>query len=204
LNRPLRQAFTLVEIMVVMALIAILMSLSLNVSSAWKAQKLVVQARQVASECSQATLLAQKDNFPVEIRFYQLPDELNTGSGTAVRAYQLVRLTGYSPSDGKPIYKNLTEVKYFEDDIILHEKPEFTSILNLPLQTPATDATPLRGAPRSYYAFMFLPDGTTTLSRKPDAVFTFVKENELPSPTSLPDNYRSLVLQPVTAQTSVY
>lgn len=202
---PRPSAFTLVEIMVVMALIAVLLSLSLNVSSAWKAQKLVAQARQLASECSQASLLAQKDNYPVEIRFYQLPDELGSGSGTAFRAYNLVKLIGYEPSSGKAIYTNLTEVKYFEDDIMLHENSQYTTVKDLAVQSPPDDAVPLRGQTRSYVSFMFLPDGTTTLNRSPDAVFTFVKESELRGQAStLPDNYRSMVLQPVTAQTSVY
>ncbi|WP_038167895.1 Verru_Chthon cassette protein D [Verrucomicrobium sp. BvORR106] len=203
LNHPAR-GFTLIEIMVVMALIGVLMALSLNVSSAWKAQKLTAQARGVASECSQAVLMAQKDNFPVEIRFYQMPDDLGGGSATAFRAFQLVRLTGYNPTDGKAIYKNLTEVKYFEDDIILHETAEYTSIKNLPVQSPPEDAIPLRGAVRNYVSFMFLPNGTTTLTRTPDAVFTFVKENEMKTPDALPDNYRSMVLQPVTGHTTVY
>ena len=198
------KGFTLIEIMVVMALIGVLMALSLNVSTAWKAQKLTAQARGVASECAQAILMAQKDNFPVEMRFYQMPDDLGGGSSTAFRAFQLVRLTGYAPADGKALYKNLTEVKYFADDIILHEKAEYTSLKSLPVQSPPEDAMPLRGAPRNFVAFMFLPNGTTTLPRSPDAVFTFVKENELKSADALPDNYRSMVLQPVTGQTTVY
>jgi uncharacterized protein (TIGR02596 family) len=196
--------FTLVEIMVVMALIAVLMALSLNVSNAWKAQKLTAQARGLASECSQATLLAQRNNFPVEIRFYKMPDDMGTGSAEAIRAYQLVQLTGYHPTTSKAIYKNLTEVKYFEDDIMLNENEQYTSIMKLPVTTSPEDAIPLRGAIRNYISFMFLPNGTTTLTRSPDAVFTFVKEQEVKSPDTLPDNYRSMILQPVTCQTSVY
>lgn len=201
---PLRAGFTLIEIMVVMALMAMLMALSLNVSTAWKAQKLTAQARGLASECSQATLMAQKINFPVEMRFYKMPDDAGTGSAEALRGYQLVQLTGYDPTSGKALYKNLTEVRYFEDDIILHEKPEYTSIMALPVTSAADDAIPLRGEKRNYVSFMFLPNGTTNLARSPDAVFTFVKENELKSADALPDNYRCTVLQPVTGQTSVY
>lgn len=201
---PLARGFTLVEIMVVMALIAALMSLSLNVSSAWKAQKLTAQARGLASECAQAALLAQKDNYPVELRLYQAPDESGMGSDTAIRAYQLVRLTGYNPTSSKPIYKNLTEVRFFDDDIMLQPTPAYTSVLNLPLKTPEGDDIQLRGQTRSYVSFMFLPNGTTTLPRTPDAVFTFVKESEMKDSNSLPDNYRSMTLQPVTTQTVVY
>lgn len=196
--------FTLIEILVVMTIAIILLALSLQIGSAWEAQKLSTQARQLAAELSQAVLLAQKDNHPVEIRFYRMPDETGNGSGTALRAFQLVRLNGYDPQNGAPIYRLLNEATYFDGDIMLHESPDYTSVMALPVREPDEHSPSLRGARRSYVSFIFLPDGTTTLPRTPDAVFTLVKENEHRDLSELPPNYRSVVLQPVTGKAAVY
>lgn len=204
-QRQHRRGFTLVEIMVVMIIVSLLLILSLNVSSSWKSQKLASQALQLASEFARVSLLAQKDNYPVEIRFYLLPDEFGGGSATAPRAYQLAKLTGYD-TQGQAITRMLESVQYFEDDIILHETPTYTSMMALPVHTPATDDPIVRGEKRSYVSFLFLPDGRTSLPRHPDAVFTLVKESESQRAATgeLPPNFRSVTLQPVTGKATTY
>ena len=188
----------------VVTILSILLGLSLQFGSAWKAGTLAAQARQLSADFSQASLLAQKDNLPVELRFYMLSDELTEGSNTAPRAFQMVRLKGYDPESQVPIYEHLTDIRFFEDDIILHEAGEYTTIMDLPASSPGPNDPIIRGSTRSYRSFMFLPNGTTSLPRSEEAVFTLVKENELPSSSTLPPNYRSVVLQPITANSTVF
>jgi uncharacterized protein (TIGR02596 family) len=198
------RGFTLVEIMVVMTIMLLLMGVSIGVMNSWKSQKLSTEARQLAAQFAEGALLAQKDNYPVQIRFYLLPDELGEGSGTAMRAIQIARLTGYDTETRKPQYKFLTEVRYFEDDIILMDSKDYTSLCAVE-PTPPEDADPeVRGARRSYRSFLFLPNGSTSLPRSPDSVFTMVKEKEMKDTSEPPQNYRSVLLQPVTGKATVY
>lgn len=199
-----RGAFTLIEILVVMTIMVLMITLGMGVGSAWKAQKLTSQARLLSSDFSEAALLALKDNYPVQFRFYMLPDELGTGSATAMRAFQVARLTGYDPKTQQPIYMTLTEVRYFEDDIMLMDSANYNSLASQKPTDPVTSDPSVRGKQRSYRSFMFLPNGTTTLPRTPDAVFTLVKERDLKGGGALPDNYRSVTLQPVTGKATMY
>jgi uncharacterized protein (TIGR02596 family) len=187
-----------------MAIMIMMITVSLGVSSAWKSQKLNAQARQLASDFSEAALLAQKDNYPVQFRFYLLQDELGIGA-KAMRAFQIARLTGYDPQTQQPQYTTLKEVRFFEDDIMLMESPSYTSLASSTPSNPVPTDPSVRGSQRPYRSFMFLPNGTTTLPRTPDAVFTLVKERDLKNGASnLPDNYRSVTLQPVTGKATVY
>jgi uncharacterized protein (TIGR02596 family) len=198
------RGFTLIELMVVMAVMTMMLTVSLSVSSAWKSQKLNAQARQLSSDFSQAALLAQKDNYPVQFRFYMLQDELGLGAN-AMRAFQMARLTGYDPQSQQPQYTTLSEVRYFEDDIMLMESPSYTSLASSTPSNPVPTDPKVRGIQRPYRSFMFLPNGTTTLPRTPDAVFTLVKEHDLRNGAgNLPDNYRSVTLQPVTGKATTY
>jgi uncharacterized protein (TIGR02596 family) len=198
------RGFTLIEIMVVMTIMLILMSVSVGVTHSWKAQKLSTEARQLAAQFAEAALLAQKDNYPVEVRFYLLPDELGDGSATAMRAIQVARLTGYDPTTRKPQYKFLTEVRYFEDDVILMDSKDYTSLCSIEPTPPEETDPEVRGARRSYRSFLFLPNGSTSLPRTPDTVFTMVKEGEIKEASKAPPNYRSVLLQPVTGKATVY
>jgi uncharacterized protein (TIGR02596 family) len=196
--------FTLIELMVVMAIMLLLMGISVGVTHSWKAQKLTTEARQLSGQLAEVALLAQKDNYPVQVRFYLVPDELGEGSATAMRAIQFARLTGYDPDTRQPIYKLLSEVRYFEDDIVLMDSKDYTSLFAQE-PTPAADSDPeIRGEKRPYRSFMFLPNGSTSLPRTPDAVFTLVKENEIKDPATPPPNYRSVLLQPVTGKATMY
>lgn len=205
---PLRsfaaRGFTLIEIMVVMTIMLLLLGVSIGVTHSWKSQKLSTEARQLAAQFAEGALLAQKDNYPVQIRFYLLPDEFGEGSATAMRAIQIARLTGYDTETRKPQYEFLTEVRYFEDDIILMDAEDYTSLCAVE-PTPPEDADPeVRGDRRPYRSFLFLPNGSTSLPRSPDSVFTMVKENEMTDASEPPPNYRSVLLQPVTGKATVY
>lgn len=198
------QGFTLIELMVVMSIMLLLMAVSVGVTHSWKAQKLTTEARQLSGQLAEVALLAQKDNYPVQVRFYLLPNEFGDASSEAMRAVQLARLTGYDPNSRQPIYKFLSEVRFFEDDIILLNSKDYTSLCALE-PTPAGDSDPeIKGVKRSYRSFHFLPNGSTDLPRTPDAIFTLVKENEMKQENQPPPNYRSVMLQPVTGKATVY
>lgn len=203
-RRSSTRGFTLIELMVVMSIMLLLMTLSVGVANSWKAQKLTTEARQLSGQLAEVALLAQKDNYPVQVRFYLLPNEFGDASSEAMRAVQLARLTGYDPNTRQPIYKFLNEVRFFEDDIILLNSKNYTSLCEKE-PTPAGDSDPeIKGEKRSYRSFHFLPNGSTDLPRTPDAVFTLVKETEMKTANQPPPNYRSVMLQPVTGKATVY
>ncbi|MEZ0275123.1 MAG: Verru_Chthon cassette protein D [Roseimicrobium sp.] len=197
--------FTLIEILVVMTIMMCLMAVSVGVANSWKAQKLSTEARMLSSQFAEVALLAQKDNYPVEVRFYMMPDGEGLGSPTAMRAVQVARLIGYDKETLKPKYRMLTEVRFFEDDIMLVEQAGYTTLHAQEPISPADEDDEIRGEKRPYRSFLFLPNGSTSLPRTPDAVFTLVKETEMSKDgQTLPPNYRSVILQPVTSKATMY
>nr|WP_156345341.1 Verru_Chthon cassette protein D [Verrucomicrobium spinosum] len=86
-----RQAFTLVELLVVIAVMALLMALAgLTVPASMATQQLGGMARQLAADLEHAALLAQKESVPVEVRFYRYQEKEGLG-GEEYRAIRLPR-----------------------------------------------------------------------------------------------------------------
>ncbi len=106
LSPPLRRGFTLIEILVVLAIISVIMFLAVpNMGEIIKGSKLTQAGDQVKFYLGLAQQTAVKDNQTFEIRFYQYrqPDQSEDEFRSSFTAYQMYQLIPDStkPSDPK-------------------------------------------------------------------------------------------------------
>lgn len=200
-------AFTLIELMLVLAILALLVAISGDVfTSGMGSQRLAVAAKLLSSDLDHAVLMAQKENRPVEVRFLRFKsDDMPATSedpsvDTNYRGYQFVVLTGFD-ADGVPEYRMLSGLTRFPQGIALMTNPEFTTLATLPARQPGKQDLTF-GPAYTFVAFQIRPDGTTSLPRLPRPVLTLVEDKDLGGP--LPPSYRSITIDPDNGHTRVY
>ena len=205
LNR--RQAgFTLVELMLVIAVMSVLLGISGNFfSSGLQSQRLAATARLLSADLDHAVLLAQKENQPIEVRFYRfvdqnVPRDKDDPGAPQFRAYQFAILTGFDSSN-QPVYRMLNEITRFPSGVMLMPSAEFNTVASLTARiTGAND--PQFGSEYTIASFQIRPDGSTSLPRSPRPVITLVDDQI--TGEDLPPNYRSITLDPDNGHTRVY
>lgn len=204
---PRRQAaaasaagFTLVEMLVVIALISLLVTMAgMSVPAALGSQRLSGAARQLSADLNQASLLARKEDRLVELRFYELLPTTRQGA-RGCRAYQFGLVTGWS-TDGRPQVTFAGELQRLPDDVLLMPDPRFNTLQG---QTVHTGGTAGGEQNVNYVSYFLHVNGATTLPAGQPAVLTLVRETPKGVPSDLPDDFRSVVIDPVSHQTRVY
>lgn len=199
-STTLRGAFTLVETIVVVAIMALMIGVTAGMfSSGLNAQKLAATARTLAGDLKQAALLAAKEGHQVEVRFYRYAPVDAPGT-PYFRAYQFAMLTGFDHSN-KPQYSLLSEVKHFPVGIVLAPGAEYTTLESLPEREKAAGDPDFLPA-YSIVSYQISPAGSTTLPRSPSPVLTLVEERY--AGAKLPANYWSITIDPDNSHTEVY
>jgi uncharacterized protein (TIGR02596 family) len=199
---PQNRAFTLIELLAVIAIISLLIGIaSLAFQNSLQSQNLRATARQLAADLDHASLLARKENRPVDVFFYQYaPGEL--GGTSSIRAYQFGILDGFNAED-KPQYRFLVEVKRLPSGMIITTNPTYTTMAGLTPQNPLTQ--PGSGVPEShtFFAYQIRPDGSTTLDRDSHHTLTLLWEKD-ESPDHLPPDFRTISINPHTSRAVLY
>jgi uncharacterized protein (TIGR02596 family) len=185
---------------VVIAIVGLLTATAVStVSGALASQRLSTAMRQLSADLHQATMLARKENLPVELRFYQLPPANQPGA-TAWRAYQIGLLTGWD-AEGNPRVSFPTEMQRFPEDVVLMPDARYNSFQGLPIHQNESNG-PAANAP--YVSYFIHSNGATTLPLDTPAVVTLVRETPQGLPGSLPNDFRSIVIDPQSHQSRTY
>ncbi|RBP46254.1 uncharacterized protein (TIGR02596 family) [Roseimicrobium gellanilyticum] len=193
-------AFTLVEILVVITLVGMLITMAaLTVPGALASQRLSAAARQLSADLNHATLMARKENRPVEVRFY-LMDPLMPPGEVACRGYQVAVVTGWD-AEGRPTTSLDAEMQRLPDDVLLMPSPTYNTLHGKAIHDN-DNSNAGGGAP--YVSYFINGDGTTTLPSQAPAVLTLVRETSGRIPASLPSDYRSVVIDPQTHLCRLY
>lgn len=173
------RAFTLVEMLVVMAIIAILTALvTPSLTSVLKANSLTQGSQDLIGQLALARQEALTKNHPVEVRFYQYADpnlsgeiagDPSTGKFRALQAFSISD-TGFAA----PIDK----VEHFPTTFMFDSGPTLSSLISLaaagstsgPVLTkgPQTFGIPVADKNFNMVAFRFNPDGSTNLGPTPN------------------------------------
>ena len=94
------RAFTLIELIIVITIIGIMMAFTVPaITGALKANKLSQSSDLLRSQLAYAQLQAQKENAPIQVRFFQYNDPSLPGETEKFRAYQLFRRKAFDKSD---------------------------------------------------------------------------------------------------------
>jgi uncharacterized protein (TIGR02596 family) len=196
----IRDGFTLVEILVVVTIISLLITMvALTLPGSLASQRLSAAARQLSADLNHATLLARTENRPVEVRFYLMEPSMPPGQ-IAGRAYQFGLVTGWD-AKGLPTVTLPAETQRLPDDVVLMPDSSYNT-LHGKTAHENEDSNAGEGAP--YVSYFINGDGSTTLPNQGPAVFTLVRETSKGTPSSLPTDYRSIVIDPQTHLCRVY
>jgi uncharacterized protein (TIGR02596 family) len=193
-------AFTLVELLVVMAVIGLVMGMAVPVlNSMNKGSKLTATADTLRFNLSEFRALAIAENIPIEVRFLKSSDAATAGErkiiGYQAGRYESIRQPGSSNVVFE--FKPASESVRLAEGVVISENPT--------LSTLVTDSRLTRGNHEYRFAdeespefvsFTFRPDGSTNLSKRLGDIWflTLLEELEENKGSSIPDNFHTLTV----------
>jgi uncharacterized protein (TIGR02596 family) len=158
-------------------------------------------SRQVTSDLDHAALVAQRDNRPVEVRFYRFKETNGLGD-KQIRAYQIGSITAWD-SNGVPTVTFTSEAQHLPSGIVFMPDANYSTLLTqTPLSPKAAD--PRIAPDYDYFSYQIRPDGVTTLPKGNKTVLTLVIETQGGMPTTLPNDFRSVVINPTNSKVTSY
>lgn len=170
-----RQGFTLVEVLVVLAIISIVMFFSVpNMGEIIKGSKLTQAGDQLKNDLAIAQLTAVKENLSVEVRFYQYkqPEMDPALAASSYSAYQMFTLIPDStkPSDptAERILAPIDKIKKLPSGVVIPASETWsTLVINSALATGEQMVQGLipteKQTSATYRSFIINPDGSTNL-----------------------------------------
>jgi len=219
---PRRRGFTLIEILIVIALIAMLLFLTVpGLKDVISGSKITAAADQIVGDLNLARQTALKDSVTVEVRFYKYSDPAARNE-QRFAAYQCFRLVQdlNKPSDytaeriARPLFE---KVKTIPQGVVLVESEQWSPLLTDESLQKEDNRERVRGlipgqrdTEAEYRSFVISAEGETSLDRKgaKQWYLTLVTEGEYqraPNPAALrPDNFIMLQVDPYTANVRRY
>jgi uncharacterized protein (TIGR02596 family) len=188
------RAFSLVELLVVMAILAVLASLGMVAfQSTSQGNALARTGQDVADTIVMARQQAMARNRRVEIRFLKLPAP---GGATAFRAVQ-----AWSVRDDQGTLEPLTRVSLFPNGVMVAETAQLSPLLQSP---PASQGRQTYGGQtRDYSAFTILANGALEGATSEEASFLTLI-NERHAAQSEPANFSAIAVNPITGETTLF
>jgi uncharacterized protein (TIGR02596 family) len=215
-RRKFSEAFSLVEMMVVLGIIGILSLFSLAAYSRIIHSASLSSATQLLSnalELARQTAITRDCN--VEFRLYQLPDD-NAGATTApiaYRAFQMFLTTDNSTNAFTKI-SYLPNPEIISPSITVSSMATMASVPGVSFTQGTTGSTtpqtlPVYGTRYNAIPFRFSPSGSLVdashqLDDTKQWFLTLVSKNDPPLPTGLPKNYATIQLDPFSGRVTVY
>jgi uncharacterized protein (TIGR02596 family) len=194
-------AFTLIEILVVVALIAMLLAISgLGLGNSISSMQLSAAANGLSGTLNHAALLARRENRPVQVRFYKFATAENPDA--RFRAYQLAMMDGINP-DGSASIQLLSEIHQLPSGVVMSPDARFNTLAGQAEQTPGA-SDPSFGPNYTFASYEIRPDGLTTLPKNEPGVITLFLEGHKPEASGLPANFRAVVLNSLNARARIY
>lgn len=217
---PLHRAFTLVEVLVVLAIISVIMFFSVpNMKEMIQGSKLTQAGDQLKYDLGIAQQTAVKDNLTVEVRFYQYrqPDQPSDAELQTFTAYQMFTLIPDStkPSDPKAerILAPISKINKLPSGVIIPASTIWSTLV--------TDTTIANGSEEvagliptekrtvaTYRSFQINPDGSTNLntSGADQWYVTLMDSSEIAKANGsldslAPDNYICIQVDPFNGGT---
>lgn len=197
-----RAAFTLIELMVVMGILAIILSFALPAfNSVGRAAGLQSGANVISDTLKLARQTALAQNRKIMVRFYDV-----SGVGSS-HAFNTLRLYGYDDSGKIPV--PMGPFIKLPQGIVVDSTPDFSTILsadNLDLPSAREDLPAQKNVP--FKTLEFGPTGGTNLplaTSKGDKWFVSIKNENEPAFSGTPGrNFVTVVVDSVTGRLKTF
>ena len=201
-----QRAFTLIELMVVILVIGVVMSLTVPaVLSALKGNKLTIAADLLRAQLTYAQLQAQKENAPIQVRFFQYKDPTLPGSEDKFRAYQFFRRSAFDHNDqystsvnkSVEVMEPVTPLRKLPPPIVFADSERISTLLGLQKVRGEVPYKRNRTLNAQFVAFDFQPSGLTNLGGSKQWYVTLVDEKKERG-AGIPDNFATVQIDPFT------
>jgi uncharacterized protein (TIGR02596 family) len=190
-------AFTLIELLCVLALVGIIIGIAVSAPNLWRSTDVTVAGNTVMEDLAYARELAIANNEPTEVWFLQ-----PTG-GTSFLSSQIYTVDQSGNSSSYGTVHHLPANLMMDSGSFL--SPLFTS--GNQKSFSGSQAQPwIPGYGTSYQAWFvrFMPDGSTTLSTSQQWYLTLHDVSLGDQLKALPANYAMISLDPMTGAVSLY
>ena len=214
-----RGAFTLVEMLVVMAIIAILAVLALPaVKGMLGSMDLKGAANIVTAQLDLARQTASTRNVQTDVRIYQDPNVTDPNAGGA-NAYRIIAVVIPAAASGAAADEFVSPGLALPGDIVFDQSTTYSTLLNPALfddsahtvtRTTAVEATtaPTQLQGKTYMKLSYLPGGTAYLENDTTTTGTWclsLRNVHAKAAASAPaSNFISIVVDPSTSRFRVY
>lgn len=182
-------AFSLVELLTVIAIIAVLASLTILATGALSSSRLTTTALDIRTAGELARQKAVTSGKPVELRFYKLD-----GSTGDYSAFRIVAING----------TNEVKLKFHRlpDGIVMKNSPLGSTILN---QAPLTNEAVSGFVAGDTRRIRFLPNGSIEgLSPASPQTLTLAVATDATTTNSLPANFATVSFDVVLGSSAIY
>ncbi|MDR0534159.1 MAG: Verru_Chthon cassette protein D [Verrucomicrobiales bacterium] len=198
-----RAAFTLIELMVVMAIIGLLVVMSVPAYHRITASLDMTNAGQLlVAQLDNAQQTALASNRTVEMRFYQVPDALSAETPRYFRGIQ-----GFMVLDDGTL-SALGKVVYLPESVTLSDDVSQSPPLSVNVKSPGTEDLPLPGYGLNYryVVLRFRANGQLDggLGNVNDWFMTVCKKSLGRVDTSKPGDFITVKIDPVSGRTMSY
>ena len=179
-----RRAFTLVELLTVIAILIIVMAVAMPVvTSINQAGKITQAAQMIQDRIQLARQHAITQNRSIEVRFYK-----TRNSGAIVDSYCATAIFEVGTETGIP--RQMERFEYLPSGVVIAENAQLSPLLS--------GAAPTQDDPRfgkNYRFVRFAADGTAAV-KEGESWLSLVKEGN--DGSSLPENYAVINVVPAT------
>ena len=205
--RPRRNAFTLVEILVVISVIGAMAALVIpSLVGILRGSQLSTGIEIVFGVFSNARQLGATTNHDIEVRLIEMKDPASPSSTSQIRALQMLEIR----EDGLP--NQIGKTGMLPSGVIIGSPAEMTSLSALANITAsaADPSIPRVGRDYKYRSFRFRPDGSLDLHKKAklsgvsNYFITLYDEKFSPRGGIPPANFATIQFESATGATALY
>lgn len=197
------KAFSLVEMLVVVAILVLLMAIMLPAATSMMGgMNLGRASAMMTDELNFARQTALSRNRDVEVRIYQLGGATEAAN-KQYRGFRSYLIEGANSNDWKP----LSRIKVLPEPIIISDSSTYSTLLNVGGGTSglATGSENLPGYGLvNYVSFLFRANGGTSLKPVTENWFLTVYSERAKKSGQIPANYFTAQIDPVTGRTRSY